>query len=301
MGGFFLSLTAALCWGVLPLALKRTLDQLDPLTVTFYRFAFAAAALLAIPKVRKGIGATSWTFGIVALLVMAAGGLFGNYVLFLAGVQHSSPNNAQVMIQSAPMLFALTSAFLFKERISPMRGVAFAGLLGGLCLFSWDQLATLLGPDAAEYSLGSTLVVASAVAWVFYAVGQKVLLRIMPSLSMLALLFLAGALVFCLPAKPLAIFEMDSTHLLLLAFCSINTVVAYGAFAEALRVWDASRVSAVLSISPILTMISTALVQLAFPGAVNSPQIHLLGVCGAFLVVGSSMGASLIGSKKAST
>lgn len=295
MNGFLLSLTAAICWGVLPLALKRTLEQLDPLTVTFYRFAFAAVVLLAVPKIRMGIARTAWSTGIVLILLMAGAGLFGNYVLFLAGVKHSSPNNAQVMIQSAPMLFALTSAFLFKEKVSFLRGLAFGGLVGGLCLFSWDQLGSLFGADAAEYSLGSQLIVASAVAWVFYAVAQKILLRTIPSLSMLALVFVGGTLVFAMPSQPMAILNMDRVHWLLLGFCAVNTILAYGAFAEALRVWDASRVSAVLSISPILTMITTVAVDGAFPGLVPSPEIHATGVVGAVLVVASSMAASLLG------
>src|SRR5262245_23979788 len=43
--GFALSLVTAFCWGVLPIALKHLLVDMDAITVTWYRLATAALAL----------------------------------------------------------------------------------------------------------------------------------------------------------------------------------------------------------------------------------------------------------------
>ncbi|MFX8262295.1 EamA family transporter, partial [Acinetobacter baumannii] len=40
--GLSLTLLTALCWATLPIALKITLEQLDPITLTWFRFAVAA-------------------------------------------------------------------------------------------------------------------------------------------------------------------------------------------------------------------------------------------------------------------
>jgi hypothetical protein len=46
--------------------------------------------------------------------------------------------------------------------------------------------------------------------------------------------------------------DMQMIHVLALLFCCANTVVAYGAFTEALNIWQAAKVSAVLAMAPIL-------------------------------------------------
>ena len=47
IAGFFLSLTAAAMWGVLPVALKELLAGMDASTVVWYRFVVAGIALFA--------------------------------------------------------------------------------------------------------------------------------------------------------------------------------------------------------------------------------------------------------------
>ena len=40
--GLLLALVTAACWATLPVALKMSLSVLDPMTLTWFRFAFAA-------------------------------------------------------------------------------------------------------------------------------------------------------------------------------------------------------------------------------------------------------------------
>ena len=44
--GLAMALTTALSWATLPVALKITLEQLDPYTLTWFRFLVAAAVAL---------------------------------------------------------------------------------------------------------------------------------------------------------------------------------------------------------------------------------------------------------------
>lgn len=48
--GFVLALVTATAWGLLPLALKITLDVLDPYTITWFRFLTAALVLGAFSR-----------------------------------------------------------------------------------------------------------------------------------------------------------------------------------------------------------------------------------------------------------
>ena len=55
--------------------------------------------------------------------------------------------------------------------------------------------------------------------------------------------------------------KLDAIGLWLLAYCALNTLVAYGAFAEALAHWEASRVSTILATTPLLSLGVIALVH----------------------------------------
>ena len=102
------------------------------------------------------------------------------------------------------------------------------------------------------------------------------------------LIYFAGALAF-IPVsdlQPLATFSTLQWGLLL--FCCLNTVVAYGAFAEALHHWEASKVSAVLAITPLITIGSAKLLAWIWPELVRAQELNGWSLVGACLVVAGS-------------
>jgi drug/metabolite transporter (DMT)-like permease len=79
----------------------------------------------------------------------------------------------------------------------------------------------------------------------------------------------------------------------MLLFCGLNTLLAYGAFAEALDHWEASRVSAVLALTPIVTLVSVWAVSHIVPSLIAPERLTALGVLGALLVVVGSIAIAL--------
>ena len=75
--------------------------------------------------------------------------------------------------------------------------------------------------------------------------------------------------------------------------------MAYGAFAEALAHWEASRVSAALAVTPLVTFAAVALAALLWPLHVQPEDINVLGYAGALLVVGGSALTALAPSLRA--
>ena len=67
--------------------------------------------------------------------------LVGNYVFYLLGVQHTTPANAQLLIQLAPLLMALGGIWVFGERFRAAQWLGLALLVAGMGLFFADQLA----------------------------------------------------------------------------------------------------------------------------------------------------------------
>lgn len=291
--GFWMAFSTAVLWGLLPVALKYVLTGMDAYTITWWRFAVSLLGLGVfllwrgqLPSMRKMAGAA------FVLLAIALVTLVGNYVLYLIALDHTTPSVAQVVIQLAPLLLLLGGVFVFRERFDPRQWIGFAVLVAGLLLFFNERLPLLLRPTEG-LGLGVILMVAAAVAWAIYGLAQKQLLVHFTARQVLWMLYV-GATVLLLPAaRPTAILELDGMQLGMLAFCCANTLVAYGAFGEALHHWDVSRVSAVLSIAPLVTIGTMWVLERSGIALVAPEGLNALAIIGALAVVAGSIVAAL--------
>ncbi|NEO25737.1 MAG: DMT family transporter [Kamptonema sp. SIO4C4] len=295
--GFLLALLTTTLWGVLPLALTIVLQALDAYTLTWFRFTLSFS-LLAFFLLRQHkfptlsqIYPKNWRSLLVATVFLGC-----NYFLFLQGLSLTSPATVEVVIQLAPVLFGLGAIFIFRERYILQQWAGLAVLITGLMLFFHDKLATLLHTQGL-YLLGVGLIFLAALAWSGYALAQKQLLQSFSSSQIMVLIY-GGCTVLFLPKVNFAAF-LTLTPLQggLLLFCGLNTLIAYGSFAESLNHWYASKISAVLSTAPLITLASVELAALMIPEYIASEQITLLGLFGAVCVVSGSMGIALFGNR----
>ena len=287
--GLALALVTAICWGLLPIALKVVLARMDAYTITWYRFAVSGVALglflawrhrlpIPVPLTRRG-----W-----ALFAVALAGLLANYVLYLFSLEHTSPTAAQVLIQLAPVFLLFGGLVLFRERFAPVQWAGFVVLLGGLLLFFHDRLAEVFALTT-QLGFGVALMVLAALTWSVYGLAQKQLLTQLASEQVLFMLYV-GAVPLLLPAAhPAEVFALDEMQLAMLVFCCANTVVAYGCFAEALEHWEVSRVSAVVTLAPLVTLLGMHAASRLWPGSVEAEGLTGPSIAGALLVVVGAM------------
>lgn len=297
--GLALALATALLWGILPIALKLLLSSMDVYSITWYRFLAAALVLGLFLLRRKNLPPLStlsqhaWL-----LLAIAALGLTGNYLFYLLGLDFITPGAAQIVIQLAPMLLLIGGLIVFGERFVAFQWLGFSVLLGGMLLFFNHRLQEIFS-NFDQYTIGILFIVIASVTWAGYALAQKQLLRNLASEQIMLLLYVAGAVVFLPAAQPASLLSLDGFGLFLLAFASLNTLLAYGAFAEALDHWEASRVSAVLAITPLLTLLFMYFISMATTRVTAEP-VNMLSICGALMVaIGSVITA--LGGRRAAT
>jgi drug/metabolite transporter (DMT)-like permease len=291
--GLALSLLTVLLWGVLPIALKIMLQVLDVYTLTWFRFAIAFGLLAIYLALRRKLPSLqqlrSASLGLLAIATIF---LAVNYLLFLQGLALTSANNAEVLIQLAPVLFGLGAIAIFKERYTLRQWAGMAVLVLGFVLFFNEQLRTLI-TGASNYLIGSSLIIIAAAAWAVYALAQKQLLQQLSSANVMLIIFGGCALIFSPVAAPQKIFTMSPLYLATLLFCGLNTLIAYGAFAEALENWEASRVSAVISLAPLCTLVAVEVVSSLMPNLIAPEPLTILGIVGAILVVAGCMAIAL--------
>lgn len=291
--GALLAAATMLLWSSLPVALEVALESMDPYTLTWYRFLAAGlvsgAFLAGTGRLRRyaSVSRSGWL-----LLGIAGLALTSNYVFYLLGLSRTSPGNIQVIIQLGPVFLALGAMLIYGERYTRMQWVGFITLLTGLGIFFRDQLAVLAG-DISSYAGGVVLIVLAAAVWAAYALAQKQILSELSS-PLIMLFIYAAAVVLLLPfAAPAQLLSLDWLHGLAVAYCAFNTLAAYAAFSEALNHWEASRVGAILALTPLGTLTVVEVLSGLWPEYVAPESISALGIAGAVIVVIGSMTTSL--------
>ena len=286
--GLALACITSCMWGVLPLKLEVALEGVDPITLTWFRFlvAFAVLGLWLgargqLPRWRMVTRRVLWEW-IGATVFLA-----GNYLGFLLGIKFTTVGNAEVVIQLAPLLLALGGLVFFRERYSWVQWVGVGVLLVGVVAFMRDKLA--IGElERGAYVGGTAVIVLAAALWAVYALLQKQLLLKFSSPQILWSIYGGCLLVYTPLAKPETLFAQTPLQWGALWACAANTVLAYGAFAESLNHWEASRISAVIALTPILTLLFVDGAAWLWPDLFAVEQLTLLGWGAAVVVVAGS-------------
>ena len=286
--GITLASISALMWAILPVVLQILLQTVDFQIITLFRYFLPAmiltpylffnGTLINLPK--------KLTSKRVIILIISGVLLAGNYGFYILGLEKTSADSAQVMIQLAPISLLLAGIYIFKEPFSKSQWLGFAFFTVGLFLFFYHRI-THNATDLGTYSFGLSIVSISALCFTGYAITLKYLLKTFTAQEAMMIFYWIGSFLF-LPFSDLpGLLSLNKFELLLLFFCGINTLITYSCFSEAFAHIEVSRVSAVVATTPLMTI---GFIQLAAPlSNLNAEPITLLSLCGAALVVTGSI------------
>jgi len=291
--GFWLSVLTAALWGMLPVAMLLLLGKVDAITVTWVRFLFSAMCVgvfLYRKRQLPNLGMLDGSRRV--MLAVAVLALLGNFILYLIGLDYLNPEATAVLIQLAPILLLLGSVYFNDEHLTVTEWAGAFVLFVGLLLFFNQRLWHLFGALGND-TLGVLIMLAAAVSWSIYGLMQKRLLQAMGSIQLTLMLYGAGALALAVFASPLVLLEMSAVQTAALLFGCLNMVFGYGAFTEALRVWQAAKVSAVIALAPVFTIIAMKVAVWGWPDVFVSSELNVLAYVGALVVVAGSMLAAL--------
>jgi drug/metabolite transporter (DMT)-like permease len=167
-------------------------------------------------------------------------------------------------------------------------------LVGGIALFFGSQVVGLVS-ELDRYLRGVATIGFAALTWAVYGLSQKQLLRTFTSQQILLCIYVGCFAGFSLFAEPGSLSSLTPVGWGSLLFAALNTLGAYGCFAAALEHWPASRVSAVLALTPLTTLAVGVGASRVVPALVVREHVSATSLLGAVLVVAGSMGVSLLG------
>lgn len=294
LAGFLLSLNTALLWGLLPVALKEIIVTMDATTIVWYRFLVAALVIAPILLSRGWLSMLRTVNRRTLILLLIAGfGLCGNYVLFSLSLNFLNAESTEAVIQLTTLFLLIGGVLIFREPFGHWQQFGTLMIVTGLLLFFNDRWVELF-TSGSQMALGVTLVIAAAITWVVYALLQKQLLRELNSIQVLFFIYVLSTLLLLPMAKPRSLFELSSLQTWLLLFCCLNTILAYGSFAEALVHWHASKVSAVLALAPLFTIAALKFIVWINPDYSHTDHLNSLSLIAAMILVLGSVTVALV-------
>ncbi|MGQ1910300.1 DMT family transporter [Marinifilum sp. RC60d5] len=294
--GILFAMLTALLWGFLPIFLKVALKSVDPISIVWFRFSFSFSVLFLyyLFTDRKQLHIIVRP---PIILIVAAIALGINYIGFLQGLNYTSPSNAQIIIQSGPIMLALAGVIFFKERLNlkQILGFGIAGI--GLFLFYQNQLKLFIH-DTNAFNLGFFWIELGAVTWVLYAVLQKKMVQKHPAQLLNMVLYGIPALIYTPMADFSSFSGLDFKTWAILIFLGINTLVAYGSIALAFKYTEAYKVSIIVTLNPIITLLSMAVLTKLQVNWIQSENLSIFSLAGAILVIGGAVTAVFFTKKK---
>ncbi|HAH24011.1 MAG TPA: EamA/RhaT family transporter [Prolixibacteraceae bacterium] len=291
--GIFYTLITVLMWGVLAIALKVATKQIDSPTIVWFRFSLAFSALFAwmavkTPKELKILYKPSW------LIVLSSLALAWNYMGFMLGIQYTSPSNAQVAIQSGPLLLAVFGIIFFREKISRIQIFGFLIAILGFWIFYRQHIMASAGQEG-QYTKGMLITFSGAVAWAIYAAFQKRLVVHYPVASLNVFIFGLPVLLYLPFVNFASLAHLSFGYWALLVFLGANTLISYGCLSLALKYLEAGKVSIIIILNPIITFILMGLLSWMQVDWIAGEHFSVLSITGALIAL---LGAILVVRKK---
>ena len=204
------------------------------------------------------------------------------------GILYTSPGNSQIFIQPEPILLAVSGIVIFKERLSLSTIVGFFG--------GWRRICVVLPRPSCQftgshhvYQNGIVWLVVAAMAWSSYSVLQKYLVQKHPAQQLNLVIFGLPMLILIpfVDFQAFAHFEWGTW--LLLLFLGVNTLVAYGCLAEAFRYLEANKVSVIITLNPIITFITMAVLAFMEVSWIAPEILTVFSLLGALLVISGAI------------
>jgi len=291
--GIIYTLVTVLMWGVLAIALKVATKEIDSPTIVWFRFSLAFSALFVwmavkTPKELKILYKPSW------LIVISSLALAWNYMGFMLGIQYTSPSNAQVAIQSGPLLLAVFGIIFFREKISRIQIIGFLLAIMGFWIFYRQHITSVAGQEG-QYTKGMLITFSGAVTWAIYAAFQKRLV-VHYSVGTLNVFIFGLPVLLYLPFVNFAsLAHLSFGYWALLVFLGANTLISYGCLSLALKYLEAGKVSIIIILNPIITFILMGLLSWMQVDWIASEHFSVLSILGALIAL---CGAILVVRKK---
>jgi drug/metabolite transporter (DMT)-like permease len=170
---------------------KYGLSIIEPFTFAFYRFLISSVVLLVMAAFQKHDRAIErgdwWRIVLLGILVIPL-----NQTLFLVGQAMTGAGHGAFLFSTTPIWVFLLAVIHLKEKATWRRGVGIVLAASGVTLIMWSGLARF----GTDYLVGDLIIVVSVIAWGYYTILGKNLVRKYGALRTTAYALASGSAIY---------------------------------------------------------------------------------------------------------
>ncbi len=274
---YLLAGTTVLLWGTLPAVSKLIINQMAPMTVTFYVTLIAAATLMVINIARGGPGVYKMYSPADYCRIAGMGflGLFCYTSLYYAGIARLTSQVASIINYMWPIMIVLFSCLILKERVTKRKLIAMCiSFVGMLCI-----CAQGLFSESSSNSLpGMLCCFMAAVCYGLYSALNKKYdydQWIVLNVAFAVTAVLSG--VWCVLTGDFGYMDVRIAAGLLWVGIFVNAI-AYVLWGIAINSGETSKISILAYICPFLSLV--------FGRILLGEHISLISLAGLVLIIG---------------
>lgn len=254
--------TTALLWGMVPLVMQWSSQDLHAGTFTLVRFGLAALFLLLILKgMHKKIGIPHHQAAKIILLSCIT--MFPFSYLFLLGIKHTHISIAGMIQGTSPALTVLCSLFIFKQK--PSKTVILGIVITYLGLLFFFIFAEHSREATNTLWLGAVYIGVSIVFFALYTtLGKPILAGLDPWVSTLYVCI--GVCCTGLPVFFMEHYTMPPQHMTLAGMSGtfymafFASVICLFLYSRCMHTLGATRASLITNVVPIFVVLSGNLI-----------------------------------------
>jgi drug/metabolite transporter (DMT)-like permease len=243
-----LQFLASICY---PIA-KYGLDQIGPFTFAFYRFILSSVVLLSITRLIKRRPPIEkrdwWRIGGLGVLIIPF-----NQTLFLVGQSLTGAGHGAFLFATTPVWIFLLAIIHLKERPHWRRTLGIVIATAGVLGIMWAGLADV----GTRYLFGDLIILVSVMAWAYYTILGKPLVRKYGAIRITAYALAIGSALY-LPFGFFSAINYDYSKANLAAWGSVVymalglSVIVYVMWYWLLKHLEASRIAVYHNVQPII-------------------------------------------------
>ena len=198
MGTYIKLLLTAIFWGGTFVAGRSLVQHVGPFSAAFFRFAVATVLLVFITWKVEGKLAFLRKGQLLPVFLLGLTGVFFYNVFFFKGLKLIEAGRAAIIIANNPIMIALLSAAVFKEKLNGTKitGIVIS-VVGAILAISKGDLRIILHGNLGWGELYIFLCVAS---WVTFSLLGKTVMSGLSPLASVTYSSLTGTLLLFIPA-----------------------------------------------------------------------------------------------------
>jgi len=167
--GLLAGLLAVAVWGMQFAIAKDAFVAVDPFHVTFIRYFLAVLILTPMVLLREGRGALSYGGHPFLAVSMGSMGMSISPLMVFYGISIAGAEHGSVIVALQPSVMALVQWVLFDKRPSRFTLICIAVAFFGVVLVVTKGGLGISG--SADAILGSVLILAGGLCWIYYNLG----------------------------------------------------------------------------------------------------------------------------------